>query len=101
MHATIPKGNVGGFESTVLQRNLKEWHGRGEGGRGGGGGSHGHIFVCAKRKQSTQTLHKFECRAPKGRGASENDRSASRNQTGNGLWEYLMYTQARLQVAVL
>ena len=25
MHATIPKGIVGGFEGTVLQRNLKEW----------------------------------------------------------------------------
>ena len=25
-HATIPKGIVGGFEFTVLQRNLKEWH---------------------------------------------------------------------------
>ena len=28
MHVTIPKGIVGGFECTVLQRNLKEWHGR-------------------------------------------------------------------------
>ena len=27
VHATIPKGIVGGFECTVLQRNLKEWHG--------------------------------------------------------------------------
>ena len=26
MHATIPKGIVGGFEFNVLQRNLKEWH---------------------------------------------------------------------------
>ena len=26
VHATIPKGIVGGFEFTVLQRNLKEWH---------------------------------------------------------------------------
>ena len=26
VHATIPKGIVGGFELTVLQRNLKEWH---------------------------------------------------------------------------
>ena len=25
MHATIPKGIVGGFEFTVHQRNLKEW----------------------------------------------------------------------------
>ena len=28
VHATIPKGIVGGFEFTVLQRNLKEWHWR-------------------------------------------------------------------------
>jgi len=27
VHATIPKGIVGGFEFTVPQRNLKEWHG--------------------------------------------------------------------------
>ena len=27
MHATIPKGIVGGFQCTVLQRNLKEWYG--------------------------------------------------------------------------
>ena len=27
-HVTIPKGIVGGFEFTVLQRNLKEWHER-------------------------------------------------------------------------
>ena len=27
VHATIPKGIVGGFECTVLQRNLKEWYG--------------------------------------------------------------------------
>ena len=26
VHATIPKGIVGGFEFAVLQRNLKEWH---------------------------------------------------------------------------
>ena len=26
VHATIPKGIVDGFEFTVLQRNLKEWH---------------------------------------------------------------------------
>ena len=26
--ATFPKGIVGGFECTVLQRNLKECHGR-------------------------------------------------------------------------
>ena len=26
-HATIPKGIVGGFQCTVLQRNLKEWYG--------------------------------------------------------------------------
>ena len=28
VHATIQKGIVGGFESTVLQRNLQEWHER-------------------------------------------------------------------------
>ena len=28
VHATIPKGIVGGFVSPVLQRNLKEWHER-------------------------------------------------------------------------
>ena len=28
VHATIPKGIVGGFEFSVLQRNLKEWHER-------------------------------------------------------------------------
>ena len=27
VHATILKGIVGGFECTVLQRNLKEWYG--------------------------------------------------------------------------
>ena len=26
MHVTIPKGIVGGFEFSVLERNLKEWH---------------------------------------------------------------------------
>ena len=26
VHTTIPKGIVGGFEYTILQRNLKEWH---------------------------------------------------------------------------
>ena len=31
VHATIPKGTVGGFEFTVIQRNLKEWHERHEG----------------------------------------------------------------------
>ena len=28
VHATIPKGIVGGFEFTVLRRSLKEWHER-------------------------------------------------------------------------
>ena len=28
VHATIPKGIVGGFEFTVLQRNLREWQER-------------------------------------------------------------------------
>ena len=50
------------------------------GGKGGRGmGSHGHMFACAKGKQSPQTWHIFDCRAPKGRGASENDRSTSSN----------------------
>ena len=40
VHATIPKGTVGDFEFTVLQRNLRN------GTRG-----HGHMFVCAKGKQ--------------------------------------------------
>ena len=26
--ATVPKGIVGGFKGTVLQRNLEEWYGR-------------------------------------------------------------------------
>ena len=28
VHATISKGIVGGFEFTVLQRNLREWEER-------------------------------------------------------------------------
>ena len=28
VYATIPKGNLGGFEFAVLQRNLREWHKR-------------------------------------------------------------------------
>ena len=28
MHAAIPKGIVGGFELTIFQKNLKEWHER-------------------------------------------------------------------------
>ena len=28
VHATIPKGIVGGFEFIVLQRNLREWEER-------------------------------------------------------------------------
>ena len=28
VHATNPKGIVGGFEGTFLQRNLKDWYGR-------------------------------------------------------------------------
>ena len=47
MHATIPKGNVGDFESTVLQRNLKEWHGEG-GDEGGGGGGEPRAYVCVR-----------------------------------------------------
>ena len=30
VHATIPKGIVGGSEFTVILRNLKEWHERHE-----------------------------------------------------------------------
>ena len=28
VHATTPKGTVGGFECTVFHRNLKEWQER-------------------------------------------------------------------------
>ena len=49
MHATIPKGNVGGFESTVLQRNLKEWHGRGDGGWGATG-------ICLRALKESKAL---------------------------------------------
>ena len=31
VHATTPKGIVGGFEFTFLQRNLKEWQEKGSG----------------------------------------------------------------------
>ena len=40
MHATIPKGIVGDFECTFLQRNLKKWHGR-----------PGRMFARVKGKQ--------------------------------------------------
>ena len=40
-HMTLPIGIVGGFEFTVLQRNLKELHET----------SHGHMFASAKGKQ--------------------------------------------------
>ena len=40
MHATIPKGIVGGFELTIFQRDLKERH-----------ESHGPMFASAKEKQ--------------------------------------------------
>ena len=44
--ATILKGIVGGFDFTVLQRNLKEWA------RG-----HGRMFATAKRtQQNTATV---------------------------------------------
>ena len=52
MHATIPKGNVGGFESTVLQRNLKEWHGRGEGGEAGWGAT----GICLRALKESKAL---------------------------------------------
>ena len=41
VHATIPKGIVGGFEGNVLQRNLKEY----------GTEGHGHMFASIKGKQ--------------------------------------------------
>ena len=53
MHATIPKGNVGDFESTVLQRNLKEWHGRGG---GGGGGGWGATSICLRALKESKAL---------------------------------------------
>ena len=40
VHATVAKGIVGGFEYTVLQRNLKLWH----------AGGHGHMIATVKRK---------------------------------------------------
>ena len=40
VHATIPKGILGGFEFTVPQKNLKEWHEKA-----------GRMFASAKRKQ--------------------------------------------------
>ena len=51
MHATIPKGNVGDFESTVLQRNLKEWHGE-----GGGGGGWGATSICLRALKGSKAL---------------------------------------------
>ena len=41
VHATIPKGIVGGFKFTVLQRNLKELTRN----------FHGNVFASAKGKQ--------------------------------------------------
>ena len=41
VHATIPKGIVGGFEFTVFQKKLKEWHER----------AHGRMFASARGKQ--------------------------------------------------
>ena len=41
VHATIPKGIMGGFEFTVLQRNVKEFGTKG----------HGNVFASAKGKQ--------------------------------------------------
>ena len=49
VHATIPKGIVGGFEFTVLQRNLKECT------RG-----HGHMFASAKGKQQKK-VRQLQC----------------------------------------
>ena len=42
VHVTIPKGIVGGFGFTVLQRNLKELPGT---------KGHENVFVSANRKQ--------------------------------------------------
>ena len=44
VHATIPKGIVGGFEFAVLQRNLKEWHER------------PWTYVCACQRKATKEV---------------------------------------------
>ena len=50
--------NVWGYTEilpTVLQRNLKEWH-----------GGHGHMFACAEGKQSPQTLTQIRLQSAEG-----------------------------------
>ena len=44
VHATIPKGIVGGFEFAVLQRNLKEWQER------------PWTYVCACQRKATKEV---------------------------------------------
>ena len=44
VHATIPKGIVGGFEFAVLQGNLKEWHER------------PWTYVCACQRKATKEV---------------------------------------------
>ena len=44
VHATIPEGNVGGVEFTVLQRNLKELARK----------AIKNVFACAKGKQQSR-----------------------------------------------
>ena len=47
MHATIPKGNVGDFESTVLQRIGKN---------GTGGGGWGATGICLRALKESKAL---------------------------------------------
>ena len=48
-HATIPKGIVGGFQFTVLQRNLKEWH------------EWVLTYVCECQRKATKVGRQLEC----------------------------------------
>ena len=50
VHATIPKGIVDGFEFTVLQRNLKEWH-----------ESHRRMFANAKGIKQQSKIRQLLC----------------------------------------
>ena len=52
MHATIPKGNVGDFESTVLQKIGKN----GTGGGKGGGGKGGATGICLRALKESKAL---------------------------------------------
>ena len=49
MHATIPKGTVSGFEFTVVQRNLKEWHKR------------PRTYVCECQRKATKKIRQLQC----------------------------------------